>query len=178
MKQFSSAILLQTFLVVASFASAEEPSDKGAEKERPRSKPVPKDLSEWKLSLNIGPDSPERSRVGWHEIDIDSDRRCKIVKVRRQEKSVLFDEKLPAEEVATILNLARDAINNGPPKRKGAYWHDGEKIVLQLTAAGEKYEFSRDGLRVRTDLDVPEDAGPEIQKLVKLINGHLSPTKK
>lgn len=176
MKQSSIAILLLTFLMVASFATAAEPAGEGSE--RPRSKPVPKDLTDWKLSLNIGPDSPERSKVDWHEIDIDSDRRCKVTFVKWSGKKVLFDDKLPADELATILNLARDAINKGPPYRKDNYWHDGLKIDVQLTTAGDKFEYSRDGLRGDGLNRIPEDAGPEIQKLVKLINGHLTPGKK
>src|SRR5258708_5465911 len=127
------AILLLSFATASGGTAAEEAPKKSDATDSPPAKVVPKDLEEWQLSVIVGSDGPERKKVGWYEIEVGSDRRCRIQKVTHREKIVLFDDKLPEEELVKVLEQSCNAINNGPPKRKQPYWHDGMRIDVKLT---------------------------------------------
>ena len=69
------AILFLSFTIPAGVVTAQ---DAGKKSDSIQSRPaivVPKDLSEWRLSLNLGVVGPDRDETGWYEIAVDSDRR-------------------------------------------------------------------------------------------------------
>lgn len=157
-----------TMAILLADARAQDAAGRAQPGETQRPKVTPKDLTDWKISIDLGPWGPERESVGWYEAAIDSDSRCRVVYVRREKRSVLFDEKLTARELADVLENACAAVSAGPPERMYGYWEDGYRVRLLLATQERTIDFTVSGLS-----KLLEDAGVEVQELIAIINRRL-----
>lgn len=127
---------------------------------------VPKDLASWSLFIQLDHDSPERSKVGWTEINVDNSGRIKIEKMKGPEeksKIVQSDSKLLTQkETEAIFESARTFLNtfrifNDDSVPRG----DGARVTMELKSGGR-----RSVKVVRQDLRRHSDAGEGISALL------------
>lgn len=166
-------------LIVVAFSGAAhaQQADKGqAQKEQvpasARKKVEPEDLSDWRISVALGPQKFERTRWQWHEIEIGSDGQCRadraFLVVDKPRRMPLFADRLTEGELKAVLAAACAAVSEGPPERKEEEAKGADKLLLKLTSGTDSYSFEAADLT--NDL---RGAGPEIGKLILIVNGHL-----